>query len=78
MVRQRVRRQQSTLTQGFEIEWLAKGKCPWKKDTQINHLCFTKGRYNGTNIRVKIYLNRGRQEPEIYNANIQGVSNMMS
>jgi hypothetical protein len=49
------------LAQGFE-------KCPWRK--------LHKGS-NGINIPVKFYLNHGPQEPEIYNANIPGVSNMI-
>jgi hypothetical protein len=53
--------QKSTLTQGFE-------KCPWRKLHK---------RSNGINIPVKVYLNHGPQEPEIYTANILGVSNMI-
>jgi hypothetical protein len=49
-----------------------------EKATQIVYsLCFTKGRSNGTNVYVKFYLNHGPQEPEIYNANIPGVGNMI-
>jgi hypothetical protein len=44
----------SSLTQGFE-------KCLWRK--------LHKGS-NGINIHVKLYLNYGPQEPEIYIANI--------
>jgi hypothetical protein len=52
----------STLTQGFK-------KCPWRM--------LGKGS-NGINIPVKVYLNHhGPQEPEIYIANIPGVSNMI-
>jgi hypothetical protein len=53
--------EKSTLTHGFE-------KCPWRK--------LHKGS-NGINIRVKFYLNHGPQEPEIYIANIPGLSNMI-
>jgi hypothetical protein len=48
----------SSLSQGFE-------KCPWRK--------LHKGS-NGINIPVKFYLNHGPQEPEIYIANIPGVT----
>jgi hypothetical protein len=51
----------SILTQGFE-------KCPWRK--------LHKGS-NGINIPVKFYLNHGAQGPEIYIANIPGVSNLI-
>jgi hypothetical protein len=51
----------STLTQGFE-------KCAWIK--------LHKGS-KGINIPVKFYFNHGPQEPEIYIANIPGVSNMI-
>jgi hypothetical protein len=34
-------------------------------------------KYNIINIPVKLYLNHGPQEPEIYTANIPGVSNMI-
>jgi hypothetical protein len=51
----------STLTQWFE-------KCPWRK--------LRKGS-NGINIPAKFYLNHVPQEPEIYIANISGVSNMI-
>jgi hypothetical protein len=53
--------QKSTLTQRFE-------KCPWRK--------LHKGS-NGINIPVEFYLNHRPQEPEIYIANIPGVSNMI-
>jgi hypothetical protein len=55
------RSRKSTLIQGFE-------KCPWRK--------LHKGS-NGINIAVKFYLKHGPQEPEIYIANIPGVSNMI-
>jgi hypothetical protein len=51
----------STLAQDFE-------KCPWRK--------LHKGS-NGINFPVKFYLNHGPQEPQIYIANIPGVSNMI-
>jgi hypothetical protein len=51
----------SILTQGFE-------KCPWRK--------VHKGS-NGINIHVKFCLNYGPQKPEIYIANIPGVSNII-
>jgi hypothetical protein len=51
----------STLTQGFE-------KCPWIKLHNGS---------NGIDIPVKFYLNHGPQEPEIYIANIPGMSNMI-
>jgi hypothetical protein len=50
----------STLTQGFQ-------KFSWRK--------LHKGS-NGINIPVKFYLNHGPLEPEIYIANIPGVSNI--
>jgi hypothetical protein len=53
--------QKSNLTQEFE-------KCLWRK--------LHKGS-NGINVPDKFYLNHGRQEPEIYIANIPGVSNMI-
>jgi hypothetical protein len=58
----------------------AKRKCPWKKlhKSLFIHLYFTKGKSNGTYIRVKFYLNHGPEEPEVYTANIPGVSNMMT
>jgi hypothetical protein len=56
-----VRSKKSTLAQGFE-------KCAWRKLHKES---------NGINIPVKCYLNHGPQEPEIYIANIPGVSNMI-
>jgi hypothetical protein len=53
--------QKSALTQGFE-------KCPWRKPHKGS---------KGINIPVKFYLNHGPQEPEIYTANIPGVSSMI-
>jgi hypothetical protein len=51
----------STLTQGFE-------KCPWRKLREES---------NGINIPVIFYLSYVSQEPEIYIANMPGVSNMI-
>jgi hypothetical protein len=76
MVGQRLRR--TVHPDGFEVEWAGQKKMPLEKATQIvgySPLLY-KGRSNGTNIRVKLYLNHGPQEPGIYFANIPGVSNM--
>ena len=60
------------------MERAGQNKMPLEKlhKELVIHLFFTKGRSNGTNIRIKFYLNRGSQEPEIYIANIPGVSNV--
>jgi hypothetical protein len=79
MVRHRVRRRTVHPDLVFRWNGPAKSKCACKKlhKSLVIHLCFTKGRSNGTNIHLKFYLNHGPQEPEIYIANIPGVSSMI-